>query len=243
MKLAHISLENPIDFKDDRIISWVIEDPKIYWVFIKELMSQIQGEIGDFVLSNKEKTLKLESDAQIVVGPFDISFESKKISTLITKKLLKTATEGDYFSKLQEIKNLTSSFLKELISDADLPVSIDDISDDNLIKSVEIKFPENKIFLENLCAYLSLILNLCTPKLLILVDVKRYLNHDELKELIKFLMYEDVDVLFVDLLIQNLSICSTRTYFMDSDRCEFELDEGYQIDFLSNDWLIGFVTI
>ena len=73
------------------------------------------------------------------------------------------------------------------------------------------------------------------PKLLILVDVKRYLNHDELKELIKFLMYEDVDVLFVDLLIQNLSSCSTRTYFMDSDRCEFEFDDGGKIDFSFND--------
>ena len=67
MKLAHVLLETPIDFKEERFVSWVFEDPQIYWSFVKELIGQTQGELGNFVLSNEMKTLKLETDAQVIV--------------------------------------------------------------------------------------------------------------------------------------------------------------------------------
>ena len=43
MKLAHIALENQIDFKDDKFVFWDIEDTQIYYEFVKELKNQIDG--------------------------------------------------------------------------------------------------------------------------------------------------------------------------------------------------------
>ena len=40
MKLAHIALENPIDFKDEKIIAWNIENSQIYYEFVKEIKNQ-----------------------------------------------------------------------------------------------------------------------------------------------------------------------------------------------------------
>ena len=234
MKLAHVLLETPIDFKEERFVSWVFEDPQIYWSFVKELIGQTQGELGNFVLSNEMKTLKLETDAQVIVGPFDISFDTKKITTLVTKKINKVMAEEDYLQKLQEITSIIKDYFKDLIFDADLPLLVGDLQEENLVKCGELKVAEEKTFFENLCSYLNLILNLTRPKLLIFIDIKRYFKNNEFDEFAKFLNYEDVNVLFIDLFSKTFEKCDTRTYLMDFDRCEFEIVEGENLDHYFN---------
>lgn len=230
MKLAHIALENQIDFKDDKIVFWDIEDTQIYYEFVRELKNQIDGEDGDFVLSNNFKSLKLDSNAEIIVGPFDMAFDSKKIANLISKRIVKTAVEDEYFIKFQTIEKSIMEYLRNLIIDADLPVEVGPIEIENLIKASSIKTSESNSFYDNLVNYVSLLLNLSKPKLLILVDIKRYIKQDFLAEFLNFLQYEDVNVLFIDCCLNKFSNNSARTYFLDKDHCEFEYPIGYNFD-------------
>lgn len=230
MKLAHIALENPIDFKDDKIVFWNIEDAQIYYEFVIELKNQIDGEDGNFVLSNNLKSLKLDSDAEMIVGPFDMAFDSKKIANLISKRIIKTAAEDEYFIKFQNLEKSIMEFLKNLIIDADLPVEVEPIEIENLIKASYFKTSKSNSFYDNLINYVSLLLNLSKPKLLILVDIKRYIKQDFFAEFLSFLQYEDVNVLFIDCSLNKFSNNSTRTYFLDNDHCEFEYPIGYDFD-------------
>ena len=230
MRLAHIALENQIDFKDDKIVFWDIEDTQIYYEFVKELKNQIDGEDGNFVLSNNFKSLKLDSNAEIIVGPFDMAFDSKKIANLISKRIVKTAVEDEYFIKFQTIEKSIMEYLRNLIIDADLPVEVGPIEIENLIKASSFKTSESNSFYDNLVNYVSLLLNLSKPKLLILVDIKRYIKQDFLAEFLNFLQYEDVNVLFIDCCLNKFSNNSARTYFLDKDHCEFEYPIGYNLD-------------
>lgn len=230
MKLAHIALENQIDFKDDKIVFWDIEDTQIYYEFVRELKNQIDGEDGNFVLSNNLKSLKLDSNAEIIVGPFDMAFDSKKIANLISKRIVKTAVEDEYFIKFQTIEKSIMEYLRNLIIDADLPVEVGPIEIENLIKASSFKTSESNPFYDNLVNYVSLLLNLSKPKLLILVDIKRYIKQDFLAEFLNFLQYEDVNVLFIDCCLNKFSNNSARTYFLDKDHCEFEYPIGYNFD-------------
>ena len=230
MKLAHIALENQIDFKDDKIVFWDIEDTQIYYEFVRELKNQIDGEDGNFVLSNNLKSLKLDSNAEIIVGPFDMAFDSKKIANLISKRIVKTAVEDEYFIKFQTIEKSIMEYLRNLIIDADLPVEVGPIEIENLIKALSFKTSESNSFYDNLVNYVSLLLNLSKPKLLILVDIKRYIKQDFLAEFLNFLQYEDVNVLFIDRCLNKFSNNSARTYFLDKDHCEFEYPIGYNFD-------------
>ena len=230
MKLAHIALENPIDFKDDKIVFWNIEDAQIYYEFVRELKNQIDGEDGNFVLSNNLKSLKLDSDAEMIVGPFDMAFDSKKIANLISKRIIKTAVEDEYFIKFQNIEKSIMEYLKNLIIDSDLPVEVEPVEIENLIKASSFKASKSNSFYDNLINYVSLLLNLSKPKLLILVDIKRYIKQNFFAEFLNFLQYEDVNVLFVDCSLNKFSNNSARTYFLDNDHCEFEYSIGYDSD-------------
>lgn len=230
MKLAHIALENQIDFKNDKIVFWNIEDTQIYYEFVRELKNQIDGEDGNFVLSNNLKSLKLDSNAEIIVGPFDMAFDSKKIANLISKRIVKTAVEDEYFIKFQTIEKSIMEYLRNLIIDADLPVEVEPIEIENLIKASSFKASKSNSFYDNLVNYVSLFLNLSKPKLLILVDIKRYIKQDFFAEFLNFLQYEDVNVLFIDCCLNKFSNNSARTYFLDKDHCEFEYPIGYNFD-------------
>lgn len=230
MKLAHIALENQIDFKDDKIVFWDIEDTQIYYEFVRELKNQIDGEDGNFVLSNNLKSLKLDSSAEIIAGPFDMAFDSKKIANLISKRIVKTAVEDEYFIKFQTIEKSIMEYLRNLIIDADLPVEVGPIEIENLIKASSFKTSESNSFYDNLVNYVSLLLNLSKPKLLILVDIKRYIKQDFLAEFLNFLQYEDVNVLFIDCFLRKILNNGARTYFLDKDHCEFEYPIGYNFD-------------
>lgn len=230
MKLAHIALENQIDFKDDKIVFWDIEDIQIYYEFVKELKNQIDGEDGKFVLSNNLKSLKLDSNAEIIVGPFDMAFDSKKIANLISKRIVKTAVEDEYFIKFQTIDKSIMEYLRNLIIDADLPVEVGPIEIENLIKASSFKTSESNSFYDNLVNYVSLLLNLSKPKLLILVDIKRYIKPESFTQFLHFLQYEDINVLFIDCFLRKILNNGARTYFLDKDHCEFEYPIGYNFD-------------
>ena len=230
MKLAHIALENQIDFKNDKIVFWNIEDTQIYYEFVRELKNQIDGEDGNFVLSNNLKSLKLDSNAEIIVGPFDMAFDSKKIANLISKRIVQTAVEDDYFIKFQTIEKSIMEYLRNLIIDADLPVEVGPIEIENLIKASSFKTSESNSFYDNLVNYVSLLLNLSKPKLLILVDIKRYIKPESFTQFLHFLQYEDINVLFVDCFLRKILNNGARTYFLDKDHCEFEYPIGYNFD-------------
>lgn len=230
MKLAHIALENQIDFKDDKIVFWDIEDTQIYYEFVRELKNQIDGEDGNFVLSNNLKSLKLDSSAEIIAGPFDMTFDSKKIANLISKRIVKTAVEDEYFIKFQTIEKSIMEYLRNLIIDADLPVEVGPIEIENLIKASSFKTSESNSFYDNLVNYVSLLLNLSKPKLLILVDIKRYIKPESFTQFLHFLQYEDINVLFVDCFLRKILNNGARTYFLDKDHCEFEYPIGYNFD-------------
>lgn len=230
MKLAHIALENQIDFKDDKIVFWDIEDTQIYYEFVKELKNQIDGEDGNFVLSSNLKSLKLDSNAEIIVGPFDMAFDSKKIASLISKRIVKTAVEDEYFIKFQTIEKSIMEYLRNLIIDADLPVEVGSIEIENLIKASSFKTSESNSFYDNLVNYVSLLLNLSKPKLLILVDIKRYIKPESFTQFLHFLQYEDINVLFIDCFLRKILNNGARTYFLDKDHCEFEYPIGYNFD-------------
>lgn len=226
MKLAHVALENMLVFDEDRMISWLIEDSQTYYRFVQKLSCQAQGEIGNFVLSDKEKTIKIDSEVQMIKGPFDISLNSKKISTMISKKLIKQAAESGNMQKFNTLLNMANEYFLELVKELDLPVEVEELQEDVLFKAVSVKTSEGHLFYENLVNYIALVLNLFRPKLLILVDILPYIDGDKLEEFIQFLLYEDVKVLFVDFFNKDNMGSHFKTYFLDIDNCEFEYQKG-----------------
>ena len=55
MKLVHMDLERQIVFDNYQSCEWIIESPKLFAKYIKELYDQSQGQTGNVVLSEYDK--------------------------------------------------------------------------------------------------------------------------------------------------------------------------------------------
>ena len=151
-----------------------------------------------------------------------MSFNSKRLMTAINKRIAKSAVEDEYFIMYQNISKNINEYFSDLIIDADLPIEVEPIEIESLIKAVTFKINENNSFYDNLINYINLVMNLVKPKLLILANIKPYIDKDKYNEFNQFLLYEDVHVLFIDYSTQDGFDKNITTYFLDKDRCEFE---------------------
>ena len=65
MKLAHLDMENTIELDCRKTTEWIIESPVLFQKYVHLLNSQVNGEEGEFVLSNDDTILDIESKRKI----------------------------------------------------------------------------------------------------------------------------------------------------------------------------------
>lgn len=101
MKLVHTNLNTAVLSDKYVFTEWIIESPKLYAYYLQELFLQQNGEEGRFVLSDKEKELNIAKNMEIIVNPFQIEINGRKI-------LNKLYAELDQLSKseLMYVKHL-----------------------------------------------------------------------------------------------------------------------------------------
>lgn len=112
MKLAHPMLNQPIEWENISVNSFVIENSIMYRNFIKELYEQSKGLGGNFILSDNLSIKDISKYVEIIPDILMIeSSTNKKIITGIVKELTDIAIN----EKHVELQNLYSK-INETIS-------------------------------------------------------------------------------------------------------------------------------
>ena len=79
--LKHYNWEHTIKFNDGSITHLFIENPITYRDYVSELLLQINGEEGDFILSDTEE-LSIPKKLAILTDPINLQFDEKKGQSL-----------------------------------------------------------------------------------------------------------------------------------------------------------------
>lgn len=79
MKLVHSEYDIKIELKENNVNLLVIENRKLMTELVYELYNQCNGLDGRFVLSNDMKELKIDKEASIVLEPFTINCNERKV--------------------------------------------------------------------------------------------------------------------------------------------------------------------
>lgn len=115
--LRHYNWEHTIKFEDGSITHLFIENPITYRNYVLELLSQINGEEGDFILVDKDE-LSISKNLAIITDPIDLQFDEKKINTKINKDLASIITtdpeiEKESFSLISMLEQYASKIAEE----------------------------------------------------------------------------------------------------------------------------------
>lgn len=222
MKLAHPIFSEPIVFSEYRVPVLAIENPVCMRKLVSEMMCQLVGEDGNFVLSEDQQILTFKNAVEVVLDPFCLDVNQRRLLNRIYSDFSRLAVGENYYVQGQQLKSEISSFLLELTSESEFAVTFDeDFAWDSLLRAVNLKVDtEGQSLAENIMDYIRAVEIMADIRLLIFVNLQSYFSQPEIKGIEQFAEYEEFNILRIEGGKWDYSLCSENVIIIDEDLCE-----------------------
>lgn len=202
MKLKINGFTNELEFYNDKVSVLAIKDTKCFTNTIQEINDEIKGIESDeiFLLDDKENELKMSNKMYMILDLFNIDYNSKKILGKLYDKISKNI-ENSGETKLQ---NLFIEVRKSIVEEInELPFEFtmsDDIDIINILKLYNLKVDilSYETILERIEFFIDLNATLNIFDVIIIPNLKMYLSEEELIELYKYSLYNNVKLLLIE---------------------------------------------
>ena len=202
MKLKINGFENEIQFDEEYINVLTVNNSKCFSHIIGILNDKINGIESNeiFLLDEKNQEIKMDKKAYIVLDIFNIDYNSRKVLNKIYDIIAENIEKNqDYEVEkmvmqlrnyiIQEINELPFEFVMK--SELEIPeilklynLKIDDVNYTSILEKVEI--------------LIDIISTLKVTDILIIPNLKLFLSSEELVELYKYSLYNNVKLLLIE---------------------------------------------
>lgn len=195
MKLVHVDLEKPIAIHRNCPTEWIIESPELFLKYVEQLQKQNQGEEGNFVLSKADTELNMKRDVELVLTPFSLDFADHRIQKRLFTELVKSAQNEEMFLETQRIIAELKKYIYQLEAEKEMGL------------------------LEKLTQYIKVMAELLQKELVILINIRSYLNETQINKLSQMACYYEISLLFIENIQRDFS--NQREYYIiDKDGCD-----------------------
>lgn len=223
MKITVSYLENNIEINNENINVLEIENKKIFFRLINDLNQICNGnvieEIKTFI---DDKEVSIINKVNVISDYFNIDFSKYMLS--INKLINENLKDNSDKSLLLLYKKLIQKY-NSIISTVDLPIMVNnDVTIESLTKILKLKINYKNSIIENLFSIIELERSLKYSKFIVLVNLKQYLDDTELKELYKYSIYNNVNIILVDSQCYGCSHDFEKKLIVDDNLVEFMVE-------------------
>ncbi len=203
MRFKIYDMENTIYFEDDYVYVLELCNKQYYIKTISNLYLESNGfeNLEPFVFEHNGKILKLKDDAVIIGDPFcAINLQkqsSAKLIKYIVDKMNNTQVTENLSMELIKIKQEFESIFEEL----DIEIEYNDMADiPDLVKmlSPKIKVVDFGNVFETYNSILKVISVLNVAKMVILLDIKKFLSNKQLTKLYQTAKIYGISLLLIE---------------------------------------------
>lgn len=224
MKLVHREYGIEIELQENQIPVLIIEAPETFSVLIQELYRSKQGGEEKFLLSESDKLLNMGKSLELMVNPFAIDVNEKRIVQKLYQEI-ESQVQEQLVLETAEIHSKLISYLEEIVGKIAYPVTFD--LEENvlgLMKTYNVRLETESItLLEKLVEYFELLHQLCRIEVIVCVNLKSYLSEAELRQLYEAMFYEKISLILLEN-TQREKVEGERICIMDRDGCIIELE-------------------
>ena len=216
--------DNKIVFNKEFINVLEIENKKYFYRFIKDLYSiSSNNTTEDIHFFENEKEINMSNKLRIYVDFFDFQFDSKKYVNDISKYVSTNISEDDKNSLVTLYNKMVKQYSK-ILNNVEVPLQIEsEFSVDNLNKLMRLSINAKEDLLDNMLLLIDLEKTLKLNNLLVFVNLKQYLSKDELSELYKYSIYNEVIIFLVDSQSYGVCLKYEKKHIVDENLDEFML--------------------
>ena len=221
MKLAHVDLNQVLEVEVAHPYEWVVENPELFAKYVRELLGQARGEEGEFVFSISEKIFPVSKKVEIILNPFAIDINDKRIISKLYGQLNEVAYSEKYYMYTQEILQKLHQYIYELEQESRHILCADEnIELVSIFKALGVRQEVlEEDFREVLCRYVKIIGEVLGIKLVVFVNLRSYMTDEQISSLITDVSYEDIGLLLMESCDRGC-LNGVKRFIIDRDLCE-----------------------
>lgn len=219
MKLVNSNYNLEIEFIENRTTYLIVEDTNSMRDIISDLWKQINGEEGAFILSEGNKELKIEKFFDMVINPFDINLNNKRIQTALYNSLENNAEE--YFQEKENVNSMIINLLDKIVATESLACFEYNLELNwkDLFKTYNVSIDETySTTLEIILEYLKIISTFLGVKIITFVGLDMYFSESELESIVSQANYSKIQLILISS-YEAYEIDGSDIFIIDKDRC------------------------
>ena len=222
MRLVNVEYGIRLDLLENITQVLYVESSVAFRKITEALWNQEEGRDGSWMLSEDDKTLSIMKKLNIILNPFSIDCNNRKIINCIYSQLSSMATE-ESMAETAELNGKIISYLESLLQklsynlimklELDLP---------SLLKIYDVKVNQEEVeLLERLINYINAMHSICGYCIFVFVGIKQYLSEDELRKLYEYAFYNKIYLVLIESLYRE-ALQNEKTIILDKDLCFIE---------------------
>ncbi len=219
MRLLCDKLGIDIELSENKPQIVTIEDVALYSGFVRELWEEYKGNDGDILISDKGTDLKFGKNIEVIINPFDIDCNNKKILTKIYQETV-DIIQSEKIIETLDINSKIVALLDETVNK--LPYDLDynlELNLQSLLKMYDLTVRmDAENYPELLSQYIKLMANACGIRCFVSVGLKKYLATVDLENLYKDIVYDKIYLVDIESDISQ-RISTENVAILDKDRC------------------------
>lgn len=221
MTLAHPQLDTIIDFSCSQVNTVVIENPDFLRALICDLYSQLQGNEGDFILSDDNKILPISKWAELIDNCIHFELNRKTLVNKICATMEQTANTEGFFLKTTELLGAIEAYVENLAFELPGDIICGKCSVAGILKGIGISLRDDyEDPLERLLDLMELIREFDRDKLFVLLGMRSFYSDEKMEQFLKTVLDHKYRVLLIDSISKEMLFHEKRIT-IDIDLCEF----------------------
>lgn len=209
-----------IEWEESQCCILQIENQKAFVDLIADLHNKIFQGDGDAILSDNGNCLEIGKMAELIIDPFSIDLNNRKIKNKIYKELSEYGIQMHY-SDYSRLQSQISEFLGQLVGEMSYPLIFQgNVGIEEILKVANVALDyEYESIADKICAYIKLLSTACGINVIFFVDLHRFVSNEDVDEIIKEAKYYNINVIFINSSGMDYFFENEVRYILDSTLC------------------------
>lgn len=222
MKMLLNNYENNIMFDGTCVNTIEILNKKAFYKFLEDITYQDTND--NILFIENDDIINLRNKITIMYDYVNFNFDDKKITSLISDTVNQNLTEKN-IDDINKIYNKLKTIYNNVIKNMDIDFNIEineDFDTKDISKLMKLCIMKKNRLIDNLLLIIDIESSFKLDKLVVFVNLKDYLEENDLVELYKYAIYKEVNILLIDNNKHKTSKYEKKL-FIDEDLIEFML--------------------
>lgn len=220
MKLVERKLGIEIEIKENTVSVLVLEKVTLRLQLVEELCAQLNGQNGNWLLIENEKNYELAKCAEIILEPFSLQLNNKKVKTKLYQEM-NTVAETYMYLQGVELHSRICNYLENLGERIVYPIKYEEEWNAlEIFKGYNVELSEESCdTYERICNYIKIMKHLCGVSIFFAVNLKQYLSEEQVLELYKIAQYNKIQLVLIEFCMSQKRMECEEMYIIDKDGC------------------------